>query len=291
MTEILSSNFNNLLSLIISVTPKLFAGLVVFFFVIYAGKFINELLSKIFKKAKLLEIHSHLYLKISKIFFLFIAIILFLSTVGLKSIAAGLFAGGGIVTVILGFAFREIGENLLSGILLSFKSPFKKGDLIKSGNFEGIVKAIEIRSTHIRSYDGQDIFIPSAQIYKNTLINYTKDGLRRFTISLGISYENDLNMACVIINQELEKIKGIIKTPKASVAFNQFLPNYLEIQILFWVNVFSSESNVGKIKTELAANIKEELIASGFSLSFEIPSNVNFKLAHDLDIPEGGIAH
>ncbi len=283
MIDILSINLHNTLLVIVNLIPKLIAALIIFFGVIYVGKIANKLINNILNKSDISDIHFNLYLKISKIFFLFIATILFLNIIGLKSIAAGLFAGGGIITVILGFAFREIGENLFAGILLSFNRPFKKGDFIKSSNFEGTVKAIEIRSTHIRSSDGQDIFVPSSQIYKNTLINYTKDGLRRFSLNIGISYDSDVNLACKIINQEINKIPGVLKTPKASASLNQMLPSYIEIGMSFWVNVFSSNNNVGKIKTDIGSRVKEELLAHNFILSSDTYDNVNFRVVHDLE--------
>jgi small conductance mechanosensitive channel len=204
-----------------------------------------------------------------------------------------LFAGGGILAMVLGFALKEIGENICAGILLSFNRPFKIGDLIKSGDCEGVVQAIEIRSTHIRSSDGRDIFVPCAQIYKNTLINYTKDGLRRFTLKIGVSYESDLDGVCETISEEMGKVNAILKAPKASVSVTQTFPSYIEVGMNFWVNVLADNSNVGKIKTDLMGAVKGALKDQGVVLSNEIYDNVNFKVIHDGAIvgKEGEFAH
>lgn len=286
-------DIDNLLLAIAQTAPRLIAGIIAAILIIFLGKVVTNLIKKILKRSDISEIHFDFYLRIAGIFFIFIAIILFLNIVGLKSIAAGLFAGGGIIAVTLGFAFREIGENLLAGTLLSFNRPFRKGDLIKSGNFEGTVKAIEITNTHIKGGDGEDIFIPSSQIYKNTLINFTKDGTRRFILNIGLAYDSDLNMACRIITKEMEKNSAILKNPKPAVILHKMLPNYLEMEISFWINVFANDANIGKIKTDLAIAIKEKLLASDFTLSNNVASNVNFKVSHDLFPNEGnsGTAH
>lgn len=268
--------------------PRLAAGIIAFFAVIFFGKFSTHIIKKLLRKSDISEIHFDFFLKISGIFFFFIAIVLFLNVVGLKSIAAGLFAGGGIIAVTLGFAFREIGENLLAGLLLSFNRPFKKGDLIKSGNFEGTVTSIEITSTHIKGADGEDIFIPSSQIYKNPLINFTKDGSRRFTIHIGVAYDSDIALASRIIGEEVAKNQGVLKNPKACVVIHKIMPGYLEIESSFWIDVFVNEHNVGKIKTDLIVAIKDRLLASDFILSNNVAHNVNFKvssdvLSHDFD--------
>lgn len=89
-----------------------------------------------------------------------------LNIMGLTKVASGILAAGGILTVVLGFAFREIGENLLAGLFMSFNRSFDVGDLIESNGIRGIVRQINIRDLRVRTGDGIDIFIPSALVFK-----------------------------------------------------------------------------------------------------------------------------
>jgi small-conductance mechanosensitive channel len=183
------------------------------------------------------------------------------------------------VTIILGFALREIGENFCAGILLSINKPFKIGDTIKSLDVEGKVKSIEIRHTHIRSFDGKDIYVPSSQIYKNTLINYTKDGLRRFDFVIGIDYSSDIKKACLLIDEELIAINGILKDPAPECVVKGLLPSYIEIIVYFWINIHDNIT-LKKIKEDTISNIKDKLIAEKFVLSNN-SSNHNINVHHE----------
>ena len=146
--DIIISTFNKNVELLINFTPKLLAAIVSVIIIFYFGKLFNKIILKLTKKSKFSYNYVNLFLKISKIFFIFISIIIFLHILGFKGLSAGVFASGGIVTIILGFALREIGENFCAGLLLSINKPFKLGDTIKSLEVEGQVKSIEIRYTH-----------------------------------------------------------------------------------------------------------------------------------------------
>src|SRR5690606_15890540 len=80
-----------------------------------------------------------------------------LQILGLSGVAGSLLATGGLMAVILGFAFRSIGENLLAGVFLGFSRAFAVGDVIESSGHTGTVRDINLRSVHIRTADGRDI--------------------------------------------------------------------------------------------------------------------------------------
>ncbi len=275
--KIIESNIDKNIQVLVDFAPTALAGLVVIISTFIFAKIFNIVVLKISKKSKLSKNYIKLLSRISNIIFAFIGIILLLNILGFKGLSTGVFASGGVVTVILGFALREIGENFCAGVLLNINKPFKIGDTIKSLDVEGQVKSIEIRYTHIRSVDGRDIYVPSSQIYKNTLINYTKDGLRRFHFNIGIDYSSDLKEACLVIDKALESVEGVLKDPEPGCVINNLLPGYIEIIAYFWVNVDNNIS-VRKIREGVAINIKDQLIAKGFILSNDTYSNHNVKI-------------
>ena len=142
----------------------------------------------------------------------------------LTALATSLLATGGLMAVVLGFAFRDIGENLLAGVLLAFSRSFDVGDLIESSGLQGRVRAIELRHVHIRTADGCDIFIPSAAIFRNPLHNFTRDGLRRGRFTVGIDYGDDPVRALEILAETVGSTPGVLPEPKSSVAMSGFTP-------------------------------------------------------------------
>ena len=95
----------------------------------------------------------------------------------------------GIGSVAIGFAFKDIFQNLLSGILLLLNEPFKIGERIVNGSFEGTVETIEIRATTLRTDDGRRIVIPNAQLFTSPVTVNTLNGRHRlsatFTLPAG----------------------------------------------------------------------------------------------------------
>jgi small-conductance mechanosensitive channel len=84
----------------------------------------------------------------------FFGLIMVLPVFGYTQIATFFLAGGSLMAVIFGIAFREIGQNILGGFLLAINRPFEIGDLVAVGEFEGTVITLNLRSTHLRSYEG-----------------------------------------------------------------------------------------------------------------------------------------
>jgi len=89
----------------------------------------------------------------------------------LENLALSVLAGGGVTAIVLGFAFWEIGENLIAGVFLAFSRPFNIGDFINTEGFECRVQSIALRYTHLRADDGRDLFIPSSQLFSKSLIH------------------------------------------------------------------------------------------------------------------------
>ena len=76
----------------------------------------------------------------------------------------------GIGSVAIGFAFRDILQNFLAGILLLVTQPFRIGDQIVASNYEGTVEDIQTRATFIRTYDGRHVVVPNADLFTDTVV-------------------------------------------------------------------------------------------------------------------------
>jgi small-conductance mechanosensitive channel len=188
----------------------------------------------------------------------------------LGGIARGLLTSAGITGIVLGFAFRDIGENLLAGILLAFNRPFNVGDTVQSDSITGVVKTLDLRNTHIRSFDGKDIYIPNAMILKNPLLNFTRDGLLRFDFIVGIDQADDANKARKIILEDINEIDGVLKKPAPVVAIEELAKSTIDLRIYYWVDLFQYKGSALDLKTNIMNRTKEILLNKGFSLPSDI---------------------
>ena len=105
----------------------------------------------------------------------------------------------GIGSIAIGFAFKDILQNLLAGILILLRQPFRHGDQIVSGQYEGTVELIETRATIIRTYDGRQVLIPNSEIYTGSVVVNTAFDKRRSEYDVGIGYGDDVGHAAGVV--------------------------------------------------------------------------------------------
>lgn len=217
------------------------------------------------------------------------AIVVFttLYLLGLSSFTNKLLAGAGLLTFVIGFALKDIGENFLAGIILAFKSPFKLDDLIEVNDIIGHVKDISIRETLLKTPDGKDVFLPNSIILKNPLYNYTIDGFLRYEFTVGIAYENNPTEAVKIVLETINKVDGVLTGERGpSVTVYELSTNSININVKFWIDTFQStrRSVHHSIRSKLLDDVVKALIAEGFSMPASIVEIKNYEPYGDLKL-------
>ncbi len=263
--------------------PALSIGIVVFLTFIFISWIIKRTVTtRIKPKTK----NPLLAVFIGKIIALTITItglVFFLNIIGLSSIAKHIMAGAGITTFIIGFAFKDIGENFLSGILMAFKSPFKIGDLIEIGGITGYVNELNMRDSVIKTLDGKDVFIPNSQILKAPLFNYTIDGYLRYEFTVGVDYTTNLTMAINIINTTLSNFSEVLQGDKKPVVVvNELAASTVNINILYWIDTFEAKSKAFHlvIKSKIMISLIEALGKNNIYLPANIVEVKNYSNEH-----------
>lgn len=175
----------------------------------------------------------------------------------------------GIGSVAIGFAFKDIFQNLLSGILLLLSEPFRIGDQIVSGEFEGTVEDIKVRATTIRTYDGRQVVIPNSQLYTSALTVNTAYKRRRLELTVGIGYEDDIRKAKEVILQALEKAETVSKLAEPSVVATEFGASSIDLKVRWLINDGTQANKVASIH-EVIVEIKDQLDAAGVNIPFPI---------------------
>lgn len=179
-----------------------------------------------------------------------IGLIICMDILGLGNFASGLLAGAGVLSIVLGFAFKDIGENFLSGLILAFNRPFRIGDVIESDNITGTIMSLDLRTTKIKTFDGIEIYVPNSKILNNPLSNYNVDGLRRFDFIVGIDYEADVSKARLLILNTLKDLSDILKEPAPFVIVNELGANSINLRVFYWINTQEAKDPLPVIKGE-----------------------------------------
>lgn len=254
--------------------PRLLFALAIFMVIYGIGKLFSRIVLKILQRSKSPGAYFSFFGKLIKGLAAFLGVVVFLNLIGYNTFAASLVAGGGLTAVMLGFAFKDIGENFLAGFFLAFSRPFGNDDVIETGGITGRVKAIELRHTHLRTAEGCDVFIPSAQLFTKPLHNYTLDGLRRGNFTVGIDYGDNARQALDLLKEATEKTRGVLKKPGVSVQIRGLNPDFVELQVFFWINAKDQERGLSVVRSSAMNNCRLILIENGFTISSDVSASV-----------------
>ncbi|MDX1407411.1 MAG: mechanosensitive ion channel family protein [Saprospiraceae bacterium] len=258
-----------------SMLPNIVVGIVVFILFVILGKLFYQIVGKRIQQRWKDTIVSSFVAESSKWAFYFLGAIIALHIFGFGGIASGVIAGAGVGALVFGFAFKDIGENFLAGILLAVNRPFEVGDIIEADGQKGTVRNLDLRSTHLRNAEGKDIFLPNAAIVKNTVINYTIDGNLRINFPIGIAPENDIEATRTIIMEYLEHSPFILQEPKPNVVVEELAEYTTNMRVLFWVDILANKTQadvlLGRtIRSKVITDVKALLDENGI----EMPSQV-----------------
>ncbi|CAH0999784.1 Small-conductance mechanosensitive channel [Neolewinella maritima] len=200
------------------------------------------------------------------------AILLALQAAGLSGIASAIFGALGASAVILGFAFRDIGENFISGIILAFNRPFGVNDTIRVVDHFGKVKSLQFRYTHIKTFDGKDVYIPNSDVLTQPVQNYTADGFIRYDFMVGIAYEDDIQGAKDSIQHVLDNHRLIIRddTHINFVAEDELAASTVNLKVYFWVDTTDFRAGALQVRGEVIRDIKNQIDKTGYSLPADI---------------------
>ncbi len=203
--------------------------------------------------------------RIIKIGIVIFALMVVMNIIGLAGMAGGLLTGASVSAVIIGFAFKDIGENFLSGIILAFNRPFRVGDTVELNKIKGKVIALNIRNTQIKSFDGKDIYIPNASVIKSPVINYTLDGFMRYQFDISINHGSDTDKAIAILKNTIGNIEGVLKEDRApSVEIDDLDTSTYKLTIQYWINTFDQTNSATRIRTQAIRNAMVKLENAGF---------------------------
>lgn len=190
-----------------------------------------------------------------------------LGILGLDKTVASLMAGAGIVTLALGFAFQDIAANLMAGIYLSVRRPFRRGQLIKTQDYFGTVNQINLRWTEIYTQQGQLVLIPNKQVFENPIMNYSSLGRRRIDLNVGVSYGDDLVKAREVAIRAVEEIPERLADRPVELYYEEIGESSIDFVIRFWIS-FSKQADYLAARSEAILRIKQAFDAEGITIPF-----------------------
>ena len=184
----------------------------------------------------------------------------------------GLFAGLGVSSVAIGFAFKDILQNWLAGLLILLRQPFEVGDQVVIQDYEGTVERIETRSTIVRTYDGMNAVIPNSEIYTNALLVKTANKARRSEYDIGIGYGDDMDKAVSKLQSMLESVDGIEADPAPQVLPWDLAASWVTLRLRWWTD--NQSTNIVAVRARVLEGIKKTLDEAGIDMPYDTVVNL-----------------
>lgn len=213
--------------------------------------------------------------RISQWALMFVGLVIAVTIIAPSVTPAKLLTSLGIGGVAIGFAFKDILQNFMAGLLILLREPFRVGDQIISGDFEGTVESIETRATIIKTYDGRRVVVPNSQIYTNPVMVNTAHDSRRSQYDIGIGYGDDHREAARVIQRAMERTDGVLSDPAPDVLVVELAGSSVNLRARWWTA--SDRASVVGVANDVLSNVKEDLDAA----HIDMPYPTRVVLFHD----------
>ena len=251
----------------LAVLPQLGIALAVVLLTALVAAIVRAVSRRILRRARLRESLKRLLVILSSLAtwtvgLMFAALIAFPNLTPTKMLA-----GLGIGSVAIGFAFKDIFENFLAGIIILLRREMRIGDYVHCEGMEGQVEEILVRETHIRQTDGQLVIVPNSMLFKNPLTIRTDLDERRTTIICGVAYGEDVDQAREVMLGALERCSTVIGHDRPIQVFAQeFASSSINFEVTWWTR--SSPADIRRSRDEVVAAIKRALDDAGIEIPF-----------------------
>ena len=228
---------------------------------------IQKLAKKFFTKISHNKALNRLFATLVYVFVIGVTIFSALSILQLDKAVTSILAGAGIVGLALAFAFQDIAANFISGIFIAFRRPISVGHIIKIKDYMGKVEEINMRDTKLLTFQGQMVIIPNKDVYQNPIENFSLLGKRRFDITIGVSYGEDLEKVREITMNTLADLPGLSTNDKTSMFYNEFAGSTINFVLRLWVKS-PEQADYLQVGSEAIIRIKKAFDAADIMLPF-----------------------
>ncbi len=256
---------NGMINGFLALLPNLAIALVILIIFYFLGKGVRSLISRATADRDSANLGTVLG-RLSQWLVLFLGLLVALAIVAPSVKPVDILSTLGIGGVAIGFAFRDILQNFLAGLLILLRQPFRVGDQIVVNNYEGTVEEIETRATMIKTYDGRRVVIPNGDIYTSSVVVNTAYEMRRSQYDVGIGYGDDIAQAKEIMIEAMQNCAGVAVDPAPDVLTAELAGASVNLRARWWTH--SSRADVVKVSDRVITAIKHDLSDAGIDLPF-----------------------
>ena len=264
--KILFTQLNQIAKASIALLPQIVVAIVVVLITAGLSKLAQKLVRRALGRTKLRQSLKELFTLLISIFVWIMGIMIAAVIVFPGLTPASILAGLGIGSVAIGFAFKDVFENFLAGIIILFRREMRIGDHISCEGITGQVDQIAIRESHIRQTDGQLVIVPNSILFKNPVTIATDQDTRRVTVMCGVAYDVDVDNARDVIRKAVKSCATIADGKPIQIFAQEFGDSSINFEVTWWTG--STPVDVRTSRDEVVATVKRALDDAGIEIPF-----------------------
>lgn len=253
----------------VGMLPNMVLAIILFILFLTTARIIKRLFARIIRRATDDLAIQSLFTQLIYYIVLGIGFFIILEVLNLEKAVTSLLAGVGVLGIALGFAFQEIAANFVSGVILAFKKPFNIGDIIETEGTMGTVERNDFRVTIVRTFQGQEVYIPNKDLLQKKIVNYTVTGERRIDLKIGISYGEDLERVREITMEAVKAVEGVRSDKDLVFDYAAFGDSSINYNLRFWI-YFPGEPSILVIINNVIIAIKKAYDQNDVTIPFPI---------------------
>ena len=264
VTNVAYSSVDNLVKSVIEQLPYIASGIVVLAFFWLLSKVFKSVFWAASNRTKLDNRLRILFSRIIGVAILVLGVFTALTIIVPSFRFGDLIAGLGFTSFIVGFATKDILNNLFSGVLILWKQPFKIGDYIFVKDKQGKVEYIGVRATTLIMDDGEKILMPNGDLYSNPLTIRGAGAERRMKLEISIGYNAEIEQAKSSILKVLRETVGVVDEPNPNVYVTDLASEGVDLSVYFWIK--TNENKPMEVFDRVAMGIKRMLSKSNIEI-------------------------
>lgn len=227
----------------------------------FARRIADRLLAKAEMRGSLINLAETLISVLMWVFGILVAMTIIFPGVTPESLLAVL----GFTSIAVGFAFKDIFENFLAGVLIMVRKKMNIGDEIQCGDYFGRVEHITLRDSHIRIPSGELVLMPNSYLFQNPVTVMTEARTRRYQIEVGIGYDVDLDAASGVIATAIRSIPGVDQN-RVDVFATAFGDSSINLLVRWWADGKSGTYN--RTRDAAVRVVKKALDEAGMEIPY-----------------------
>jgi small conductance mechanosensitive channel len=195
---------------------------------------------------------------------LLLGVLLAFDILDLTALVGAVLGTVGVVGLAIGFAFKDIVENYLAGLLLSIRRPFDLNDLVLIESHEGRVVRLTPSELILMTLEGNHVRIPNATVFKSFIYNYSINPRRRFDFEVGVGVNEDLvgvrECGCGV----MRKMAGVMAEPAPFMIVEKLGDFNVLVRFFGWID--QRKADFAKVRGEAIRRVKLALDDAGISM-------------------------